>query len=98
VSCPFCGDASHRDRRALHAHLVAAHAGSIEVGLDHDKSRMYYRVTCPNCEYVVSQTVRPRSTDQQFLQEYRAEIALVAFDLLLYHFDLAHSEEPAWQT
>jgi hypothetical protein len=54
---------------------------------------MYYRVKCPKCEYVVLQTVRPRSTDQQFLQEYRAEIALVAFDLLLYHLDLAHASE-----
>ncbi len=93
MSCPFCRDLRDADRRTLHAHLCKVHGDAVAVGLDQDKDRMYYQLTCPKCEYVVSRTVRPRSTDEQFLQEYRAEIALVAFDLLLYHLDLAHAAE-----
>ena|SRR5579859_5869079 len=92
MTCPFCGQSE--DRRGLHRHLVAVHVQAVEVGLDEQKQRMYYRLDCPNCEYVVSQTVRPRSTYEHFLEEYRAEIGLVAFDLLLYHLELAH-EAPA---
>jgi hypothetical protein len=91
MTCPFCAERHEFDRRSLHAHMVAAHIAAVDVGLEDAKQRLYYRLNCPRCEYAVSQTVRPRSTDARFLEEYRAEIGLVAFDLLLYHLELAHA-------
>jgi hypothetical protein len=91
MTCPFCAERREFDRRSLHAHMVAAHIATVEVGLDDAKQRLYYRLGCPRCDDAVSQTVRPRSADARFLEEYRSEIGLVAFDLLLYHLELAHS-------
>jgi hypothetical protein len=37
--------------------------------------------------------VKPRYKAPCFLEEYKAEIALVAFDQLLYHLEEKHAEE-----
>jgi hypothetical protein len=36
--------------------------------------------------------IKPRYRDPSFLEEYKMEIALVAFDQLLYHLAKDHSE------
>lgn len=92
MTCPYCG--YEAARRALHLHLVEQHVEQIELALDEQKQQMYYRLACPSCPFSLRNVVRPRSTDRSFLDEYRKEIGLVAFDLVLYHVEAAH-EEPA---
>ena len=89
MRCPYCELAS--ERRAIHRHLVEHHPGELETGLDASRQQLYYCVRCRECDFALRKTVRPRSTDPAFLDEFRAEIALVAFDLLLYHAEAAHA-------
>lgn len=92
MNCPYCQQAG--TRRALHQHLVERHADALELGLDDARSALYYSLRCPACAFALRQTVRPRSTDTTFLAEYRREIGLVAFDILLYHLEAEHEEAP----
>jgi hypothetical protein len=51
---------------------------------------MFYEITCPHCDFRFTQRVKPRWKDPGFLEEFRREIALVAFDQLLYHLEGVH--------
>lgn len=89
MTCPYC--ALEGPRRQLHRHLVDAHGDVVRTEARAEEGRMLYVVTCPRCGGAIEHPVKPRWTDPGFLQEFRDEIRLVAFDLLLYHLEDAHA-------
>ena len=56
----------------------------VEKQMEED-GKMYYLVPCPFCGLKYRHRVKPRHRDPAFLEEFKAEIAMVAFDQLLYH-------------
>ncbi len=48
---------------------------------------MFFALTCPSCGQTIEKRVKPRWKEPGFLEEYEREIRLVAFDLLLYHWE-----------
>lgn len=87
MRCPYCAFAG--DRRELHRHLVEQHS-TLVVAHRGEGERMFYEITCPHCDFRFTQRVKPRWKDPGFLEEFRREIALVAFDQLLYHLEGVH--------
>jgi len=88
VICPFCDlDAP---RRQVHQHLVDAHGDLVTTEVEEGEGRMFYVIRCPDCGGDIRQQVKPRWSTPAFLDEFGREIRLVAFDLLLYHFEDAH--------
>ena len=85
MNCAYCSFSGHR--RAVHAHLAAEHAGQVRTRLDAESGKMFFELSCPKCEQTMEKRVKPRWQDPGFLEEYSAEIRLVAFDLLLYHLE-----------
>jgi hypothetical protein len=59
---------------------------------DDAAGRMQYVLACPRCGREIRRQVKPRWRDPAFLDEFRREIRLVAFDLLLYHLGDEHPE------
>lgn len=95
MSCPFCDFAGHH--RAVHAHLATVHADRVVTTAKEGTSLLLrYEVRCPHCDFTAQRIVNPRGRDPDFLDEFAAEIRLVAFDQLLYHLEATHSE-PAEQ-
>ncbi len=87
MNCPYC---SYEDARgALHRHLAEKHGEMVVTGQAED-GRMFYQIECPYCTFRLEQRVKPRWKDPGFLEAYRREIVLVAFDQLLYHLEGAH--------
>lgn len=85
MTCAFCDRAGHR--RELHAHLARDHADRVATRIEEESGRMFYEVRCPKCDRKIENRVKPRWKDPEFLEEFSAEIRLVAFDLLLYHWE-----------
>ncbi len=75
---------------ALHGHLGQAHLDRVTTERDEATGKMKYIVGCPVCGLKHQHAVKPRYRDPRFLEEYKAEIALVAFDQLLYHLEEQH--------
>lgn len=74
----------------LHGHLGRAHLDLVATERDEATGKMKYSVGCPVCGLKYQHAVKPRYKDPRFLDEYKAEIALVAFDQLLYHLEEQH--------
>lgn len=89
MKCPYCDLAEQR--RKVHVHLVENHSNRLETGRETDRERMFYRIGCPQCDVKIERTIKPRSKDPGFLEEFEREIRLVAFDMLLNHIELAHA-------
>jgi hypothetical protein len=86
MRCPYCDlDTSYRE---LHAHLAEEHIEHVE--LEVRKERRFYRISCPQCEEYHEQEIKPRYRDPGFLEEYKREIALVGFDMLINHLMAEH--------
>ncbi|MDH5506055.1 MAG: hypothetical protein OEZ02_02410 [Anaerolineae bacterium] len=83
VKCPFCEVTG--GLMSTHAHMAEAHLGLVITQHDPEADRMTYSIACPYCEHIASSQVKPRNRNPRFLQEYKAEIAMVAFDQILYH-------------
>jgi hypothetical protein len=93
IRCPLC---EYQDTRTnVHAHLIENHAEAVEMWSDASSGKRRYRITCPLCEAAHEAQVKPRSHDQQFLSTFSREIRMVAFDMLLNHFEAEHSALPA---
>ncbi len=88
MTCPHCKKFSGH-RMDLHAHLIDEHAEEVAVYVE-DDGVMYFEMSCPLCNDSVKQPLKKRAS---VLDEYRREIRLVAFDLLLYHLMEKHPEE-----
>jgi hypothetical protein len=91
LRCPYCGEASGLE--ATHRHLRDAHADRVVTRRDDASGRMEYVVACPFCGQDCRHELRPRNRNPRFLEEFHAEIALIAFDQLLYHLLQAHPRE-----
>jgi transcription elongation factor Elf1 len=93
VNCPHCDFEAARMK--LHRHLVEAHLDRVTTEHDAATGKMRYVVACPVCGLKYQHAVKPRYKDPRFLDEFKAEIALVAFDQLLYHLEEQHPREAA---
>ncbi|OGO47787.1 MAG: hypothetical protein A2W37_08800 [Chloroflexi bacterium RBG_16_63_12] len=96
MNCPFCTFSDIRMK--LHRHLAEAHLDKVTTEHDEASGKMRYVVGCPVCGLKYQHAVKPRYKDPRFLEEYKAEIALVAFDQLLYHLEEKHPQEAELQT
>ncbi len=88
VSCPYCdeiGGLMH-----THRHLVDEHLEMVITRYEEESGKMYYLVPCPFCGLKYRHVVKPRRRDPRFLEEFKSEIAMVAFDQLLYHILQKH--------
>ena len=90
--CPYCN--FQDSRGAVHQHLLVAHGDQVKLRVDEERGRRFYSITCPVCAAPYGHQVKPRNSDPTFLQEFDREIRLVAFDMLLYHLQGEHPENP----
>ena len=90
--CPYC--AAPGTRMETHAHLGHEHGDRIRMFEDASKGdvRLKFALDCPFCDEGMERVVNPRGREPGFLDEFRREITLVAFDLLLFHLHAAHAE------
>lgn len=93
MKCPFCPFSGPWGE--VHAHLGEAHTDRVEIRVEEALGRMSYRVVCPACGQPFRRPIKPRWGDTRFVEEFRPEICLVAFDLLLHHYALEHTPETA---
>lgn len=91
MKCPHCDFVD--ERMNLHRHLREAHLDRVATEHDAATGKMRYIVGCPVCGLKYQHAIKPRYRDARFLEEYKAEIALVAFDQLLYHLQEKHPVE-----
>lgn len=91
MNCPYCRrDGSRMD---THAHLWDAHPEQVRTFRDEAKGNLKFALDCPLCDEGLERVANPRGREADFLAEFEREIALVAFDLLLYHFQASHAEQ-----
>ncbi len=88
MRCPWCE--FEGDPRPLHGHLASDHPERI--GFVERGGRSRYEVVCPICSESYDQVIKPRLDDPSFVEEYRQEIRLVGFDMLVSHLLGAHPE------
>jgi hypothetical protein len=81
VRCPFC--AFDGPPRMLHAHLGEQHPDAIR--FEDKGGRSFYALTCPICGDGYEREIKPRGRDPGFVEEFSAQIRLVAFDMLVNH-------------
>jgi Fe-S oxidoreductase len=91
ITCPYCGESG--GLMSLHRHLVEAHIDDVTTELDEETGKMRYVITCPFCQLKYQHAIKPRYRDPAFLIEYKMEIAMVAFDQMLYHLAKEHGAE-----
>ena len=91
MTCPFCGFIGARQE--LHAHLTDEHPERCRT--TESWGKRFYELECPDCGFTIRRQIKPRLNDSTFVDEYRREIRLVAFDMFLYHLQGAHEEEEA---
>ncbi len=94
VRCPWCD--FDGGLRPLHAHLADRHPDQVRFEQRAGGTRQVYAVACPVCDAGYEQTIKP-GHDAGFVDEYRREIRLVAFDMLLNHLVGEH-QPPAGPT
>ena len=92
MNCPYC--AAPGTRMETHAHLGRNHPERVRMFREDDKTglRLKFALDCPFCDEGLERVANPRGRDPDFLEEFQREINLVAFDLLLYHFQASHAE------
>jgi hypothetical protein len=88
MHCPFC--AFEGSPRLLHAHLGEQHPEAIR--FEDKGGRSFYALTCPVCGDGYEREIKPRGRDPGFVDEYSAQIRLVAFDMLVNHLLGEHEE------
>lgn len=91
MKCPYCDTVG--GLTATHRHLLEAHLEMVATERNEETNQMQYKVTCPFCEDMYQRQVKPRSRNPHFLEEFKTEIALVAFDQMLYHILEKHPGE-----
>ena len=88
MNCPFCS--FEGPPRGLHAHLGEQHPDAV---VFEDKGgRSFYSLTCPICGDGYEREIKPRGRDPGFVDEFSAQIRLVAFDMLVNHLIGEHEE------
>ncbi len=90
MTCPYCG--REGTRMETHAHLGRDHIEQVRMYRDDVKGQLKFGLDCPFCDEGMERVANPRGREPGFLEEFRREVALVAFDLLLYHLQASHAE------
>jgi hypothetical protein len=88
MHCPLCS--FEGSPRLLHAHLGEQHPEAIR--FEDRGGRSFYALTCPVCGDGYEREIKPRGRDPGFVDEYSAQIRLVAFDMLVNHLLGEHEE------
>ena len=88
MHCPFC--AFEGSPRTLHAHLGEQHSEAVR--FEDKGARSFYALTCPICGDGYEREIKPRGRDPGFVEEFSAQIRLVAFDTLVNHLLGEHEE------
>ena len=88
MNCPFCS--FEGPPRGLHAHLGEQHADAIR--FEEKGGRSFYALTCPICGDGYEREIKPRGRDPGFVDEFSAQIRLVALDMLVNHLMGEHEE------
>jgi hypothetical protein len=74
----------------LHAHLGEQHADAVR--FEDRGGRSFYSLTCPLCGDGYEREIKPRGRDPGFVDEFSAQIRLVALDMLVNHLMGEHEE------
>jgi hypothetical protein len=74
----------------LHAHLGEQHAEAVR--FEDKGERWFYALECPICGDGYEREIKPRGRDPGFVEEFSAQIRLVAFDMLVNHLLGEHEE------
>ena len=88
MHCPFC--AYEESPRMLHAHLGQEHPEAVR--FEERGERSFYALTCPICGDGYEREIKPRGRDPGFVDEFSAQIRLVAFDMLVNHLIGEHED------
>jgi hypothetical protein len=94
MNCPWCPFEGHP--RQLHAHLGESHPEAVV--FEERIGRTFYGVTCPQCGDGYRHEIKPRGRDPGFVEEFNAQIRLVAFDMLVNHLLVEHDPEVTSET
>jgi hypothetical protein len=86
VSCPWCDFTGNT--RSLQWHFDKDHPDMVTFPTR--GSRSFYAVACPSCGSAYEQEIKPRYNSPDFVEEYRNEVRLVAFDMLVNHLVAEH--------
>lgn len=91
-SCPYCSVTD--DRLGVHGHLFEEHSDEMDVEIvrvDHERG-IEFTLTCPECNSEEFAKTIPRFTGdaERVAETYRDELAMIAFDQLLYHLEDDH--------
>jgi hypothetical protein len=91
MNCPYCTVPG--TRMETHAHLGRDHPERVRMFRADRKEDLQLRfaLDCPFCDEGLERVANPRGRDPDFLEEFKHEINLVAFDLLLYHLHASHA-------
>jgi hypothetical protein len=81
LNCCFCS--FEGSPRTLHAHLGEQHPEAIR--FEDRGERWFYALDCPICGDGYEREIKPRGRDPGFVEEFSAQIRLVAFDMLVNH-------------
>ena len=93
LTCPYCE--TRGPWMDIHRHLAEDHVAQVLTEIHEESGKMTFTLPCPFCDERATHEVNPRGRNPRFIQEFRAEIALVAFDQLLYHLAAAHPGKAA---
>ena len=88
MHCPFCP--FEGPPRMLHGHLGEQHPDAVR--FEEKGGRSFYALTCPVCGDGYEREIKPRGRDPGFLDEFSAQIRLVAFDMLVNHLMGEHED------
>jgi hypothetical protein len=74
----------------LHAHLGDQHVDAVR--FEEKGGRSFYALSCPICGDGYEREIKPRGRDPGFVDEFSAQIRLVAFDMLVNHLLGEHED------
>ena len=74
----------------MHAHLGEQHPDAVR--FEDKGERWFYALTCPICGDGYEREIKPRGRDPGFVEEFSAQIRLVAFDMLVNHLMGEHED------
>lgn len=88
MKCPYCDHLG--GLMATHRHLLETHLDMVTTERDEKQHQLYYLVPCPFCGLKYRHKIKPRNRNPKFVAVFKKEIAMVAFDQLLYHILQKH--------
>jgi hypothetical protein len=74
----------------LHAHLGEQHPEAVR--FEDRGDQWFYALDCPICGDGYERQIKPRGRDPGFVEEFSAQIRLVAFDMLVNHLMGEHED------